>query len=96
MDSYVIYPNGETVPAVPRRTRTDDDDRFRVSQLQDIVGGYIGIVDIGDRVIIYNDEGDLNDLPINATATGLAKSNPEWKGYIAGPAVVCGRNKIRV
>lgn len=95
MDSYVIYPNGSKVPAAGKRVCPSDDGRFTVTQLQDIVGGYIGIVDIGERVLIYNDEGGINDLPINLEATRLARMNEDWKGYIAGPALVCDRGMVR-
>ena len=96
MDSYVIYPNGERLPARPKRTRPSDDERFSVTQLQDIVGGYIGILDVDDGLLIYNDDGPLNDKPINVEATRIAQQNEEWKGYIAGPAIVCARGMIKV
>ena len=95
MDSYIIYPNGVKVPAEGKRLSPADDGRFTVTQLQDIVGGYIGIVDIGDMVLVYNDEGDLDDKPINQEATRLAAVSEGWKGYVAGPALVCRRGKIR-
>lgn len=93
MDSYVIYPDGTKVPAEAKRTRPSDDGRFTVTQLQDIVGGYIGIVDVGDAVLVYND--DSADLPLNPEATRMARMNADWRGFVAGPAVVCGRGCIR-
>lgn len=94
MDSFVIYPNGNRLPAKPKRIRPSDDERFTITQLQDIVGGYIGILDVGDCVLVYND--DAEDCPLNLAATEIARRNEEWKGNISGIALVCGRGMIKV
>ena len=56
--------------------------------LQDLVGGYIETVKVGDVVIICNEEGKVKGLPINF----LVNAN----GYIdaiVGPAIFCRSNK---
>lgn len=57
--------------------------------LQDLVGGYIETVKVGDVVIICNEEGKLKGLPINF----LVNAN----GYIdviVGPAIFCREKGI--
>ena len=96
MDSYVLYPNGVKLPAMARQNRTSENDaRFSVSQLQDIVGGYIGILDIGESLMVYNDEDD--DLPLNLAATKMAMAaDDQWHRYITGPVLICERGMIKV
>lgn len=93
MKDYVIYPNGDECPVYPK----DADGLFSVAELQDIVGGYIGIEDVGNNVcVVFDDEGDLQDRSYNRRATELIRSvNPEWRRIVAGPVVVC-RSGIKV
>ena len=92
MNNRIIYPNGDEYPIF-----TKEDGVFTVTQLQDIVGGYIGIEDIGECCLVYNDEGDLDDKPYNRKATELAREyNNEFRRIISGPAVVCSMGMIRV
>lgn len=50
---------------------------FSLEEMQSAVGGYIEILDIGHAkdhfFMIVNEEGKLRNLPINMTATALAK-----------------------
>ena len=52
--------------------------------LQELVGGYIETVKVGDVVIICNEEGKLKGLPINffVNANGYIDA-------IVGPAIFC-------
>ena len=98
MESYVIYPDGSTQPAMPKRTRPSDDGRFSITQLQDIVDGYINIIDVPEGTLIYDDEGDVKDKPINRKATEIAMENEEFRNrrrHIAGAALMCGHGMIR-
>ena len=93
MDSYIIYPDGYERPIFPGAA----DGMFTVAQLQDIVEGYIGIEDIGDSCLVYDDEGDLSDKIYNRKATEMVRGfNNNFHRIIAGPVVVCKRGKIRV
>lgn len=93
MDSYIIYPNGNECPVFPK----EKDGKFTIAQLQDIVGGYIGVEDVEDRCLVFNDEGDLDDKIYNRKATEIIRSHDEnFKRIIAGPVVVCPPGKIKV
>lgn len=70
---------------------------FTVTQLQDIVDGYVDVEDIGENCLVYNADGDLDDKPYNRKATELVRShNEEFRRIISGPAVVCKRGRIRL
>lgn len=62
---------------------------FTLEELQGFVGGNIEIVrvpDDSDRIIILNEEGKLDGLPINMKATDLYQ-NPY--DVIVGDVLVC-------
>ena len=71
--------------------RGKQDFIFRTNKLQEIVGGYIEIVFTkDDQLMVVNDEGKLNGLPINEEATKLV-------GYdlIVGDVLVCASSQIK-
>lgn len=92
-DNYILYPNGSKCPIFPK----EKDGMFTVTQLQDVVGGYIGVQDMGEQCLVYNDEGDLDDRPYNEEATALIRGfNEEFRRIVSGPVVVCRRGRIKV
>ena len=44
---------------------------FSLEELNEIVDGYIEILHIGDKLLVCNEEGKLQNLQYNATATCL-------------------------
>lgn len=59
---------------------------FSLLELQTYVGGYIEPVWLPDnRVMIVNEEGRLQELPLNRTASAIAQR------WIVGDVVVCDR-----
>ena len=67
------------------KTTYIDDKQPTLKKLQEMVGGYIQIVEVEGKQIIMDEEGKLKDKPVNYEATEL------WNvGYdhIAGDAVV--------
>jgi len=53
-----------------------------LSSLQHVVGGYIEAIDfINDSVLICNEEGKLNGLPVNFIF---------GNDFIVGPVIICG------
>ena len=50
----------------------EDGKYLSLEQLQKAVGGYIEIVNVDDdKILIINEEGKLEDLPVNTMATSL-------------------------
>lgn len=57
--------------------------------LQEFVGGFIECVPLSDcYLMIVNEEGKLNDLPFNATATGLYRLFTGVDDVIFGNALI--------
>ena len=57
----LIKSNGEEINVLPKN-KTD----FQLTELQTFVGGLIEIVKTNDgRTMVINEEGKINDLPIN-------------------------------
>lgn len=65
---------------------------FQLDELQEFVGGYIEIVTARDgRLIVLNEEGKLNGLPVNVVAT-ILYGNPD--DAIVGDVLVCSPTQI--
>ncbi len=59
-----------------------------LKQMQELVGGYVEFVYLNDKVLIVNEEGLLNKLPLNVEASGLCG------GPIVGDVILCNINEI--
>lgn len=57
------------------RPAEDADLEMTLQEMQDFVGGYIEMVPtiVPHRSLIVNEEGALDDLPVNPAATALVK-----------------------
>ena len=85
MNSYLITPRGEIQEAVPKRGAA-----FTVTELQDMVGGYIEVMDVNGGVLVYDSDGAIKEKLYNEKATKLIlDSKPEWDDFVAGNAVFC-------
>ena len=88
--SYLITPRGEKQAALPK-----DRVAFSVTELQDMVQGYIEVKEIRDGLLVYDVDGVLNDKLYNKTATELLRDYDEsFEGFVAGNAVVCERIRV--
>jgi hypothetical protein len=84
----LIKSNGEETNVLPKN-KTD----FQLTELQKFVGGLIEIVKTKDgRTMVINEEGKINDLPINQKASELYQYN-EFD-FIAGDVLICNENEI--
>lgn len=72
---------------------------FQLEELQAFVGGYIEIVhSVYDQTImVINEEGKINGLPENETATGEArrKGMIHWYDHIVGDVLYCKSKEIK-
>ena len=90
MTSTIIKTNGEVVNVEPKNG-TD----FKLAELQKIVGGYIEVVYLSDtQIMIVNEEGKLNDLDFNSSAT-LAVRMAGIDDVIVGDVLVCPSEMVK-
>ena len=97
MRAYVLTYKGERLEAKPKRGEDGRErETFPLEQMQDIVGGYIEVVGLTDEVLmVVNEEGKLNNLPLNKEATKLFwRCFPESPDYIVGNVLVCESSMI--
>lgn len=70
---------------------------FSLDELQGFVDGYIEIVWLDkERIMVINEDGKLNNLPINKKAT--EEYNNSYKGrdgIIVGNALICDNNQVK-
>ena len=84
----LIKSNGEEKNVLPQN-KTD----FTLEELQKYVGGLIEIVRTKDgKPMIINEEGKINDLPVNQKATAIYPYN-EYD-FIVGDVLICQENEI--
>ena len=86
----IIYTDKEEEDYTPKNGRT-----FILEEMQKIVGGYIEIIRLNDgRIIIVNEEGLLQGLPVNIEATNILRRDHSTTQYIVGNAIVCDADMV--
>lgn len=84
----LIKSNGEETNVLPKNKMD-----FSLEELQKLVGGLIEIVRTKDgKPMIINEEGKINDLPVNQKATAIYPYN-EYD-FIVGDVLICQENEI--
>lgn len=82
--AQIIKTTGEIIETEPSNG-TD----FSLTELQAVVGGFIEVVHLPDgRLMVVNDEGKLNGLPVNPKASEL------YPDIIVGDVLVCEHYEI--
>lgn len=82
----ILKADGTVKALIPER----DDKSFTLEQLQKVVGGFIEIVHLNDKVImVVNEEGLCNGLPLNFHASRVARQP------IVGDVLVCWDDQIK-
>lgn len=70
-------------------TEPSNGTDFSLTELQAVVGGFIEVVHLPDgRLMVVNDEGKLNGLPVNPKASEL------YPDIIVGDVLVCEHYEI--
>lgn len=76
---------GEVIEVEPKNGKD-----FKLKELQEIVQGYIEIVNFSPtEYMVVNEEGHLIGLPLNPSATILYK-----KDIIVGDVLICNKSQI--
>lgn len=68
---------------------------FTLEELQEMVGGYIEILNLhNDNIIVVNEEGKLERLPLNEAATKIIRLSG-YADYIVGNALICTSEEVK-
>jgi hypothetical protein len=87
--AYIYKSNGEVIETSPKNGKD-----FSWLELNEIVGGYIEIVNLGDDYMVVNEEGKLLNLPFNLNATRIYQHFTRIGDCIVGDVLVCPKNQI--
>lgn len=83
--SKIYKTTGEVIEVEPKNGKD-----FKLKELQEIVQGYIEIVNFSPtEYMVVNEEGHLIGLPLNPSATILYK-----KDIIVGDVLICNKSQI--
>ena len=86
----IIYTDKEAEDYTPKNGKT-----FALTEMQEIIGGYIESIRLNDgRVIIVNEDGLSLNLPVNIEATNILRRDHSTTEYIVGTAIVCDADMI--
>ena len=90
--AQIIKATGEQIEVEPRNG-TD----FQLDELQKIVGGFIEVVWLrGDKLMVVNEMGKINGLPINSKASRIVclYSKYHTTDIIVGDVLYCNKNQV--
>lgn len=84
----VIKTNNEIVELVPKGSKV------LLEELQAAVGGFIEMINVYNKVMIVNEEGKLEGLPINKKATEFFQMCYRTNDVIVGNAILADRDEL--
>lgn len=97
MAAKIYKTTGEVIEVEPKNGKD-----FKLEELQEIVHGYIELVNLSStQYMVVNEEGLLIGLPLNLSATRLYNNlNPSTtmlyeKGIIVGDVLICNKSQIK-
>lgn len=97
MRAYILTYTGEQIPVMPKaRGEELNPQTFTLEEMQDIVGGYIQIIDLTEEVVmVMDEEGKLKEKFFNPAATEIfRKCFPKTSDFIVGNVLVCESDMI--
>lgn len=97
MKAKIIYPNNTFVETNPKNSKF-----FTLEELQKIVGGYIEIIRPPSKngaILVINEEGKLNNLPVNKLASEMwqencSKGSERALDYVVGNVLLCHESQL--
>ena len=86
----IIYTDKEDEEYTPKNGKT-----FELTEMQEIVGGYVEPIRLNDgRMIIVDEDGKSKDKAVNIPATNILRRDHFTTDYIVGTAIVCDADMI--
>ena len=86
----IIYTDKEDEDYTPKNGKT-----FALTEMQEIVGGYVEPIRLNDgRVIIVDEEGKSKSKAVNIPATNILRRDHYTTDYIVGTAIVCDADMV--
>ena len=86
-----LYKTDGTILEVVPANGTD----FQLEELQSYVNGYIDVLDLNDnQIIVLNDEGKLQGLPVNEKATEIFRDTYPTTDFIVGDVLICDSKMV--
>ena len=86
----IIYTDKEAEDYTPKNGKT-----FELTEMQEIIGGYIEPIRLNDgRMIIVDEEGKSKNKAVNIPATNIMRRDHYTTDYIVGTAIVCDADMI--
>lgn len=86
----IIYTDKEAGDYTPKNGKT-----FGLTEMQEIIGGYIEPIRLNDgRMIIVDEEGKSKDKAVNIPATNILRRDHFTTDYIVGTAIVCDADMV--
>ena len=86
----IIYTDKEDEEYTPKNGKT-----FELTEMQEIIGGYIEPIRLNDgRMIIVDEDGKSKDKAVNIPATNILRRDHFTTDYIVGTAIVCDADMI--
>ena len=86
----IIYTDKEDEDYTPKNGKT-----FELTEMQEIVGGYIEPIRLNDgRMIIVDEDGKSKDKAVNIPATNILRRDHFTTDYIVGTAIVCDADMV--
>lgn len=86
----IIYTDKEAEDYTPKNGKT-----FELTEMQEIIGGYIEPIRLNDgRMIIVDEEGKSKNKAVNIPATNILRRDHFTTDYIVGTAIVCDADML--
>ena len=86
----IIYTDKEADDYTPKNGKT-----FALTEMQEIIGGYIEPIRLNDgRMIIVDEEGKSKNKAVNIPATNILRRDHFTTDYIVGTAIVCDADMV--
>ena len=90
MAKIIYYKSGKTIEVTPK-----DKKKFKLEEMQEIVGGYIKIISFDDdTVMVVNESGMNMGLDINHGATLYLRKRFNTIDFIVGDVLICHSKQV--
>ena len=90
MINYIIPVKGELKAVYPK-----NGSKFSLKELQEFVGGFIELVTVpGEKFVVCNEYGKIENLPVNKNATEAFKSSLMSGDTLNGDIAVISKEYI--